>query len=76
VLKLASRSSALRENGCSVAVGIVVDDGNGLVESVGKHNVQNGTKDFLLVAFHVLVKEKKKSEREMKNREQNHEIPV
>ena len=48
---LAGRSARAREDGSAVAVGVVVDDLDGLVEGVGAEDRQDGTEELLGVTL-------------------------
>lgn len=54
VLELAGNGTGRGEDGSSVSVGVGVDDLEGLIEGLGRHDAEDGTEDLLLVDAHVL----------------------
>ena len=61
-LRVFSRRRAVRcEDGRSVAIGIAVDDVDGVLQGVGLHAAENGAEYLLRVALHVRLKIKSSS---------------
>ena len=54
VLELTSSSTRRGEDSSSVSVGVGIDDLEGLVEVLGRHDAENGAEDLLLVDAHIL----------------------